>query len=151
MERMADIDLQGLDPATAREVVAGYLRSSRELQGQLRSAREQEELWQRRTVLARQAGDLELEQRAQRRLKEARATREKLSADDFELSVVIDRLKAELQKLRAAPALTGIDAEQLLADLRSIAGEPDATAEALQELQTERELRELKRRLAAEP
>lgn len=151
MERMADIDLQGLDPATAREVVAGYLSSSRELQGQLRSAREQEELWQRRTVLARQAGDLELEQRAQRRLKEARATREKLSADDFELSVVIDRLKAELQKLRAAPALTGIDAEQLLADLRSIAGEPDATAEALQELQTERELRELKRRLAAEP
>ena len=151
MERMADIDLQGLDPATAREVVAGYLRSSRELQGQLRSAREQEELWQRRTVLARQAGDLELEQRAQRRLKEARATREKLSADDFELSVVIDRLKAELQKLRAAPALTGIDAEQLLADLRSIAGEPDATAAALQELQTERELRELKRRLAAEP
>ena len=151
MERMADIDLQGLDPATAREVVAGYLSSSRELQGQLRSAREQEELWQRRTVLARQAGDLELEQQAQRRLKEARATREKLSADDFELSVVIDRLKAELQKLRAAPALTGIDAEQLLADLRSIAGEPDATAEALQELQTERELRELKRRLAAEP
>ena len=148
---MADIDLQGLDPATAREVVAGYLSSSRELQGQLRSAREQEELWQRRTVLARQAGDLELEQQAQRRLKEARATREKLSADDFELSVVIDRLKAELQKLRAAPALTGIDAEQLLADLRSIAGEPDATAEALQELQTERELRELKRRLAAEP
>ncbi len=151
MERMADIDLQGLDPATAREVVAGYLSSSRELQGQLRSAREQEELWQRRTVLARQAGDLELEQRAQRRMKEARATREKLSADDFELSVVIDRLKAELQKLRAAPALTGIDAEQLLADLRSIAGEPDATAAALQELQTERELRELKRRLAAEP
>ncbi len=151
MERMADIDLQGLDPATAREVVAGYLRSSRELQGQLRSAREQEELWQRRTVLARQAGDLELEQRAQRRLKEARETREKLSADDFELSVVIDRLKAELQRLRAAPALTGIDAEQLLADLRSIAGEPDATAAALQELQTERELRELKRRLAAEP
>ncbi len=153
MERMADIDLQGLDPATAREVVAGYLSSSRELQGQLRSAREQEGLWQRRTVLARQAGDLDLEQRAQRRLKEARtrATREKLSADDFELSVVIDRLKAELQKLRAAPALTGIDAEQLLADLRSIAGEPDATAEALQELQTERELRELKRRLAAEP
>ena len=148
---MADIDLQGLDPATAREVVAGYLRSSRELQGQLRSAREQEELWQRRTVLARQAGDLELEQRAQRRLKEARETREKLSADDFELSVVIDRLKAELQKLRAAPTLTGIDAEQLLADLRSIAGEPDATAAALQELQTERELRELKRRLAAEP
>ncbi len=151
MERVADIDLQGLDPATAREVVAGYLRSSWELQGQLRSAREQEGLWQRRTVLARQAGDLDLEQRAQRRLKEARATREKLSADDFELSVVIDRLKAELQKLRAAPALTGIDAEQLLADLRSIAGEPDATAEALQELQTERELRELKRRLAAEP
>lgn len=151
MERMGDIDLQGLDPATAREVVAGYLSSSRELRGQLRSAREQEELWQKRTLLARQAGDLELEQRAQRRLKEARETSEKLSAEDFELSVVIDRLKAELRRLRAAPELSGIDADQLLTDLRSIAGEPDATAEALQELQTERELRELKRRLEAEP
>ncbi len=151
MERVDDIDLQGLDPATAREVVAGYLRSSRELRGQLRSAREQEELWQKRTLLARQAGDLELEQRAQRRLKEARETSGRLSAEDFELSVVVDRLKAELQRLRAAPELSGIDADQLLTDLRSIAGEPDATAEALQELQTERELRELKRRLEAEP
>lgn len=148
---MADIDLQGLDPATAREVVAGYLSSSRELQARLRSAREQEELWRKRTLLARQAGNLELEQRAQRRLKEAGETREKLNADGFELSVVIDRLKAELRRLRAAPALSGIDADQLLADLRSIAGEPDATAEALQELQTERELRELKRRLEAGP
>ncbi len=151
MERMADIDLQGLDPAAAREVVAGYLSSSRELRGQLRSAREQEELWQKRTLLARQAGDLDLEQRAQRRLKEARETSERLSAEDFELTAVIDRLKAELQKLRATPELSGVDAEQLLADLRSIAGEPDATAEALQDLQTERELRELKRRLEAEP
>lgn len=148
---MADIDLQGLDPAAAREVVAGYLSSSRELRGQLRSAREQEELWQKRTLLARQAGDLDLEQRAQRRLKEARETSERLSAEDFELTAVIDRLKAELQKLRATPELSGVDAEQLLADLRSIAGEPDATAEALQDLQTERELRELKRRLEAEP
>ena len=151
MERMADIDLQGLDPAAAREVVAGYLSSSREVRGQLRSAREQEELWQKRTLLARQAGDLDLEQRAQRRLKEARETSERLSAEDFELTAVIDRLKAELRKLRATPELSGVDAEQLLADLRSIAGEPDATAEALQDLQTERELRELKRRLEAEP
>ena len=64
---------------------------------------------------------------------------------------VIDRLKAELQRLRAAPGLSGIDADQLLTDLRSIAGEPDETAESLQELQTEHELRELKRRLKAEP
>ncbi len=151
MERMADIDLRGLDPATAREVVAGYLRSSRELRGKLRSAREQEALWQKRTLLARQAGDHELEHRAQRRLKEARETSGRLSAEDFELSAVVDRLKAELQRLRAAPELSGIDADQLLTDLRSIAGEPDATAEALQELQTERELRELKRRLESEP
>lgn len=117
----------------------------------MRSAREQEALWQKRTLLARQAGDHELEQRARRRLEEARETSGRLSAEDFELSAVIDRLKAELQRLRAAPELSGIDADQLLTDLRSIAGEPDATAEALQELQTERELRELKRRLEAEP
>jgi hypothetical protein len=148
---MADIDLQGLDPAAAREVVAGYLRSSRELQRQLRSAREREELWQKRTLLARQAGDRELEQRAQNRLQEAHESREKLSAEDFELSAVIDRLKGELKELRAAPALSGVDAEQLLADLQSIAGEPDATADELKNLQTEHELRELKRRLEAEP
>lgn len=148
---MADIDLQGLDPATAREVVAAYLSSSRELRRQLQTAREQEDLWQKRTALARRAGDPELEQRAASRLHEVRASREKLTAEDFELSAVIDRLKAELQRLRAAPELSGIDADQLLTDLRSIAGEPDETAESLQELQTEHELRELKRRLKAEP
>jgi len=148
---VADIDLQGLDPAAAREVVAGYLRSSRELRRQLSSAREQEELWQKRTALARRAGDRDLERRAESRMLAARADREKLSAEDFELSVVIDRLKAELQRLRAAPELSGIDADHLLTDLRSITGEPDETAEALQELQTEHDLRELKRRLQAEP
>ena len=151
MGNVADIDLQGLDPEAAREVVAGYLRSSRELRRQLSSAREQEDLWQKRTELARRAGDRQLERQAESRMLAARANREKLSAEDFELSVVIDRLKAELRRLRAAPELSGIDADQLLTDLRSITGEPDATAEALQELQTEHELRELKRRLEAEP
>ena len=151
MGNVADIDLQGLDPEAAREVVAGYLRSSRELRRQLSSAREQEDLWQKRTELARHAGDRQLERQAESRMLAARANREKLSAEDFELSVVIDRLKAELRRLRAAPELSGIDADQLLTDLRSITGEPDATAEALQELQTEHELRELKRRLEAEP
>lgn len=151
MANVADIDLQGLDAAAAREVVAGYLKSSMELRRQLRSARDREDLWQKRTAQARRAGNRELEQQAESRYFEARANREKLSAEEFELSAVIDRLKAALQRLRAAPALSGIDAEQLLTDLRSIAGEPDATAEALQELQTEHELRELKRRLESEP
>ena len=150
MVNVADIDLQGLDPAAAREVVARYLSSSRELQRQLRSAHEQEELWQKRTLLARQAGERQLEQRAASRLEEARATRERLSAEDFELSAVIDRLKAELHRLRAAPALSGVDAEQLLADLRSIGGEPDAIDDELRKLQTEHDLRELKRRLEAD-
>ncbi len=145
-----DSDLHGLDPAAAREVVAGYLQSAQELRRQLQSARDQEALWRKRTVLARQAGDIELAQRAEARLQEARAVCEKLTAEEFELSVVIDRLKAELKRLQAAPALSGIDAELLLADLRSISGEPDPTADALKELQTEQELRELKRRLQGE-
>lgn len=144
------VDLEGLDPAAAREVVAGYLTSARELQRQLQSARDREELWRKRTLQARQAGDQELTQRAETRLQEARAACEKLTAEEFELSVVIDRLKKELSRLQAAPALSGIDADQLLADLRSIAGEPDPTADALKDLQTEQELRALKRRLQGE-
>ena len=142
-----DSDLHGLEPEAAREVVAGYLQSAQELRRQLQSARGQEALWQKRTALARQAGDAALAQRAEARRQEARAARERLTAEEFELSVVIDRLKAQLKRLQDAPALSGIDAEALLADLQSISGEPDPTADALKDLQTEQELRELKRRL----
>lgn len=145
-----DSDLHGLDPASAREVVAGYLQSAQEVRRQLQSARDQEALWGKRAALARQAGDSGLTQRAEERLQEARATREKLTGEEFELSVVIDRLKAQLKRLQAAPALSGIDAEALLADLQSISGEPDPTADELKDLQTEQELRALKRRLQEE-
>ena len=150
MAHVADIDLQELDPATAREVVVGYLTSSRELRRQLRSAREQEDLWQKRTALAREAGDPELEQRVEGQLHEARANREKLSAEDFELSAAINRLKMGLRRLREAPALSGVDADQLLADLQSVAGDQDRTAEEFRDLQAEHELRKLKRSLEGE-
>lgn len=150
MSRVADIDLQELDPSTAREVVADYLTSSGELRRQLRSAREQEDLWQKRAVVARGAGDPEVQQRTEGRLYEARANREKLSAEDFELSAAINRLKVGLRTLREAPALSGVDADQLLANLQSIAGEQDPTAEEFRDLQTEHELREIKQRLKAE-
>lgn len=145
-----DSDLHGLDPATAREVVAGYLRSAQEVRRQLQSAREREALWRKRAALARQAGNVDLTQRAETRLQEARAAQEKLTGEEFELSVVIDRLKAQLKRLQAAPALSGIDAGALLADLQSISGEPDPTADELKDLQTEQELRALKRRLQGE-
>ena len=144
------VDLEGLDAAAARQVVAGYLTSAREVQRQLQAARDREELWRKRSLQARQAGDRELTQQAETRLREASAACERLAAEEFELSVVIDRLKKELSRLQAAPALSGTDADRLLADLRSVAGEPDPTDDALKDLQTEQELRALKRRLQGE-
>ena len=150
MPAVEPIDLQGLDAQTAREVVAGYLRSLKEVQRQLRAAAEQVRLWEGRANLASEAGEHDLARRAAGKAAEARAHLVTLAAEEQEVAAAAGRLKAELQRLRAAPALSGIDPDALLAELQSLTGEPDALADELAGLQVEHDLAELKRKLDAE-
>ena len=150
MANVAEINLQELDPVVAQEVVIDYLISYRELSRQLLCAREQEELWRKRSVLTQDAGDLELKKRTDSRLLEARAKREDLSREYSDLSETIDSLKSSLRKLREAPESSISYANQLLGDLQSVTREQDLEAEEFRDLQTEEELRQLKRTLEAE-
>ena len=150
MANVAKINLQELDPLRAQEVVIEHLISSRELSRQLRFAREQEELWRKRSVLAQEAGDLELKKRTDSRLLKAHAKREDLCREYSELSETIHSLKLSLRKLREARDSSISDVNQLLADLQSVTGAQDLDAEEFRDLQAEEEIRELKRRLEAE-
>ena len=150
MANVAEINLQELDPVVAQEVVIDYLISYRELTRQLLCAREQEELWRKRSVLTQEAGDLELKKRTDSRLLEARAKREDLSREYSDLSETIDSLKSSLRKLREAPESSISYANQLLGDLQSVTREQDLEAEEFRDLPTEEELRQLKRTLEAE-
>ena len=150
MANVAEINLQELDPVVAQEVVIDYLISYRELSRQLLCAREQEELWRKRSVLTQEAGDLELKKRTDSRLLEARAKREDLSREYSDLSETIDSLKSSLRKLREAPESSISYANQLLGDLQSVTREQDLEAEEFRDLQTEEELHQLKRTLEAE-
>lgn len=150
MANVAEINLQELDPVVAQEVVIDYLISYRELSRQLLCAREQEELWRKRSVLTQEAGDLELKKRTDSRLLEARAKREDLSREYSDLSETIDSLKSSLRKLREAPESSISYANQLLGDLQAVTREQDLEAEEFRDLQTEEELRQLKRTLEAE-
>ena len=150
MANVAEINLQELDPVVAQEVVIDYLISYRELSRQLLCAREQEDLWRKRSVLTQEAGDLELKKRTDSRLLEARAKREDLSREYSDLSETIDSLKSSLRKLREAPESSISYANQLLGDLQSVTREQDLEAEEFRDLQTEEELRQLKRTLEAE-
>ena len=150
MANVAEINLQELDPVVAQEVVIDYLISYRELSRQQLCAREQEELWRKRSVLTQEAGDLELKKRTDSRLLEARAKREDLSREYSDLSETIDSLKSSLRKLREAPESSISYANRLLGDLQSVTREQDLEAEEFRDLQTEEELRQLKRTLEAE-
>ena len=150
MANVAEINLQELDPVVAQEVVIDYLISYRELSRQLLCAREQEDLWRKRSVLTQEAGDLELKKRTDSRLLEARAKREDLSREYSDLSETIDSLKSSLRKLREAPESSISYANRLLGDLQSVTREQDLEAEEFRDLQTEEELRQLKRTLEAE-
>ena len=101
-------------------------------------------------VLKQEAGDLELKKRTDSRLLEARAKREDLSREYSDLSETIDSLKSSLRKLREAPESSISYANQVLGDLQSVTREQDLEAEEFRDLQTEEELRQLKRTLEAE-
>lgn len=147
---MDPIDLTGLDVQAAREVVTGYLRSLKAVQRRLRDAAEQVQRWEGRVRLAAREAEHDLSRRAALRAEEARARFATLAAEEQELAAVVGRLKVELQRLRTAPALSGLDAEELLSALRSLASDRDVLADELAGLQVENDIAELKRKLDAD-
>ena len=147
---MDDTDLSGLDPAAARAYVHGFLTTLR-LTAKRRARLETEgRTWEERVERAVAAGDTRLRDAAHAELSRVQSDLGRMAAEEAELAAQVEVMKRHLRHLQTTPA-GSVDAEQLLAQLQSLVGEPDNLKADLDRLSAEQraatELESLKRRL----
>ncbi len=148
-----ETDLTGLAPGAAREYVHGYvtaLRLTAKKRQRLEAARQ---TWEERIRHATEAGDTTLRDAARNELERIQDSLGRIAAEETELGAQVEVMKRHLKSMRPATAVN-VDAEQLLAQLQSLTGEPDTLRSNLDRLGAEQradqELAALKRRVARE-
>ena len=146
-----ETDLTGLDPAAAREYVHGYITALRLAARKRQRMETALKTWEERVKHAAEAGNTALRDAARTELERVQDGLGRIAAEEADLSAQVEVMKRHLKSMRPATAIN-VDAEQLLAQLQSITGEPDTLKSDLDRLGTQQradqELAALKRRMA---
>ena len=147
---MDDTDLNGLDPAAARDYVHGFVTTLRLTVKRRQQLASERQTWEERVQRAVAAGDDRLRDAARDRLRRVQEDFGRVVAEEAELRAQVEVLKRQLLRIRATAATT-VDTEQLLAQLQEMVGEHDTLKEDLDRLSAEQraaaELESLKRRM----
>ena len=150
---MEDTDLSGLDPATAREYVHGFLTTLRLTSKRRQQLDAERRTWESRVQRAVAAGDDRLRDAARAELGRVQSELGRVAAEGAELGAQVEVLQRQLRRLPATAATT-VDAEQLLTQLQEMVGEDAGLKADLDRLSAEQraaaELESLKRRLRPE-
>lgn len=150
---MDDTDLSGLDPASAREYVHGFVTTLRLTVKRRQQLEAERRTWEERVRRAAAAGDDRLRDAARDRLRRVQEDCGRVAAEEAELRAQVEVLQRQLLRVRATAATT-VDAEQLLAQLQEMVGDHDTLKEDLDRLSAEQraaaELESLKRRMRPE-
>ena len=144
-----DTDLSDLDPAAARDYTLRFIASLRETRKQRVAAGQQCTKWEGRVALAHQKGENQLAEQAQALLEERKQTLTALQAEESDLVLTVGMLQTQLRRLQAQPEFS-VDAQQLLANLADLVGEPDALRASMTDLEASEKLQELKKRMGAD-
>lgn len=144
---MQDTDIEGLRPEDATDYVLAFVATLKRTETELKRAAEDAATWTRRVALAVEKGDEELAGLARARLAQIEAKKTALEAEIADLRRKADVLKEKLQRLRVQSRKT-VDTDVLLAELRMLAGERDALADAFAAAEAGAKVEELKRKMA---
>jgi len=142
-----DTDIEGLRPEDATDYVLAFVATLKRTETELKRAAEDAATWTRRVALAVEKGDEELAGLARARLAQIEAKKTALEAEIADLRRKADVLKEKLQRLRVQSRKT-VDTDVLLAELRMLAGERDALADAFAAAEAGAKVEELKRKMA---
>ncbi len=143
---MSDIDIDSMDPASAREYVLSFISTLRGIQKERASLERELDLWEKRAKLAEEKNEQILLEGAEDRVQELKEKMAGLAAEEGGLRRKVSILKEKLKNIETRPNLS-IDAEALLAQLKSVAGEEDKLEKELKEKEADQALKELKKRL----
>jgi phage shock protein A len=141
-----DTDISGMEPEAAKEYVLAFITTLKTTQRQKQEALEEKKLWQERVRLAEQKQEALLAEKARSRVGEIQTKIDTLKNEERELAPKVDVLKEQLLKLSRAPQMS-VDAENLLAQLQMLVGEPDTLSQTFKDEAAKAELEKLKRKM----
>jgi hypothetical protein len=141
-----DTDISGMEPEAAKEYVLAFITTLKTTQRQKQEALEEKKLWQERVRLAEQKQEALLAEKARGRVGEIQTKIAALENEERELAPKVDVLKEQLLKLSRAPQMS-VDAENLLAQLQMLVGEPDTLSQTFKDEAAKAELEKLKRKM----
>jgi len=143
---MSDTDLSGLSPKDAAEYVLAFITTLKTTERDLAKAREEADLWRRRSALAVERGQPELAAQAQARQTECEAKATQLEAEVLDLKGKVSVLKDNLTRVRMQVPRT-VDVDMLLTQLQMIVGEKDMLADKFKSEEASAKLEELKKKM----
>ena len=144
-----DFGLEGLSPAEAKDYVAQFIITQKQVARDRAVADDELELWKKRAGLAADRGELDLARECLARAEEAHANLVRLKNEEREINFKVDELKRRFQKIRQEPELS-VNAGALLEQLEGIVGTNHETTNAVAEAEAEVALEALKKRMETE-
>jgi hypothetical protein len=144
-----DTDLSGMDWQAAQAYVLAFIRTLKETQLQLTRLKEEAALWESRIKLAEQQNRPDLKAAAEIKKSELDSKMAVLGLEEQDLVTKIGVLKENLKKLKGQFQYS-VDAEQLLAEMEMIVGEPDTLSAKFREESAQSELEKLKAKMQQE-
>jgi phage shock protein A len=140
-----DTDIDSLDHGSAREYVLAFLTALKQSEKERAIAEEELVHWEGRVRLAENRGEPQLKKLAAERAGELRERAARLRGEEQLLRRKVAILRQKLAVLRERASFA-VDAEELLTQLRLLAGEPGTLDLELKDLEAQAALEALKRK-----
>ncbi len=144
---MDHLDLSGMDPADAREYVLAVIAQYKQVRQQIARLEEEKGVWESRIALAAEKGASDLHAEAEKRRAEIESVLLSRFEEASELGREVEILKSQLLSVKRE-AEKSVDADLLLAQLSLAVGEGKPDDKIFREMEAERLLEELKKKLS---
>lgn len=141
-----DLDIDRLPYKDAEQYVLSFITTLKGIEGELKNLDRELELWSRRARLAEENHETQLLLIARKKISELQAKSPELESERKSLRLKVSVLKEKLKIIRNQPA-AAVDTDELLQKMKMLAGEEDKTLEVIEDLEAQKALEELKKRL----
>ncbi len=140
------LDIDRLPYKDAEQYVLSFITTLKGIEGELKNLDRDLELWSRRARLAEENHETQLLLIARKKISELQAKSPQLESERKSLRLKVSVLKEKLKIIRNQPA-AAVDTDELLQKMKMLAGEEDKTLEVIEDLEAQKALEELKKRL----
>ncbi|HEB10681.1 MAG TPA: hypothetical protein ENI06_05655 [Spirochaetales bacterium] len=140
------LDIDRLPYKDAEQYVLSFITTLKGIEGELKNLDRELELWSRRARLAEENHETQLLLIARKKISELQAKSPQLELEQKSLKLKVSVLKEKLKIIRNQPA-AAVDTDELLQKMKMLAGEEDKTLEVIEDLEAQKALEELKKRL----